>query len=306
MGGKSAFSRREKCQKSLFHADKCRDTLAMLRPRKQIHGLHFFCAIPILLQPCGVAGGSGGVAADVHHPAGSHAYHGGEGSLVTALAGRVQHYDIRVQPLSGELGGSLPGIGAEKAALGGYGLAHAGGVGLGALNGLRHDLHANQLPALIGHGKADGAHAAVEIQQRIIRGKLRVLRGNAVQPLGSQCVDLIEGQRPQTHRYAAKGVLNVARAVQDMVLAAQNDIGVFGVDVKQNGADGRELLPQRGAELLCVGKLCTGAYKAYHDLSAVRAAPQEDVPYQPLAALLIVGADALLRKKGTQRVTNFI
>ena len=211
-----------------------------------------------------------------------------------------------MQALGGQLGGSLSGIGTEKAALGGYGLAYAGSVGLGTLDGLRHDLYTDQLPALIGHGKADGAHAAVEIQQRVVRGQLRVLRGNAVQPLGGKRVDLIEGQRPQPHRYAAKRVLNVARAVQDMVLAAQNDVGVFGVDVEQDGADGRELLPQRGAKLLCVGQLCPGAYQTHHDLPAVRTAPQEDVPHQSLAALLVVGADALLRKKGAQRVADLV
>lgn len=147
---------------------------------------------------------------------------------------------------------------------------------------LRHDLYADQLPALTCHGKTNGAHAAVEIQQRVVRGQLRVLRSNAVQPLGGKRVDLIEGQWSQPHRHAAKRVLNVARAVQDMVLAAQNDVGVFGVDVEQNGADGRELPPQRGAKLLCVGQLCPGAYQTHHDLPAVRAAPQEDMSHQPL------------------------
>ena len=91
-----------------------------------------------------------------------------------------------------------------------------------------------------------------------------------------------------------------------MVLAAQNDVGVFGVDVEQNSADSRKLLPQRGAKLLCVGQFCPGAYKAHHDLPAVRAAPQEDVPHQTFAALLIVGADALLCKKGAQRITDLV
>ena len=91
-----------------------------------------------------------------------------------------------------------------------------------------------------------------------------------------------------------------------MVLAAQNDVGVFGVDVEQNGADGREMFPQRGAKLLCVGQLCPGAYQTHHDLPAVRAAPQKDVPYQPLAALLVVGTDALLRKKSAQCVADLV
>ena len=83
----------------------------------------------------------------------------------------------------------------------------------------------------------------------------------------------------------------------DMVLTAQNDIGVFGVDVEQDGTDGRELPPQCGAKLLCMGQLCPGAYQTHNDLPAVRTAPQEDVPYQPLAALLIEGRMPCCEKK---------
>ena len=110
----------------------------MLRPREQIYRLHLLCMIAVLFQPCGVSGGGGGVAADIYPSAGCHAHYGREGGFVAALAGRVQHYDVRVQALSGQLGGSLPGVGAEKAALSGHGLAHAGSIGLGALDGLRH------------------------------------------------------------------------------------------------------------------------------------------------------------------------
>ena len=38
----------------------------------------------------------------------------------------------------------------------------------------------------------------------------------------------------------------------------------------------------------------------------MRTAPQEDVPHQPFAALFVVGANALLCKKGAQRVADLV
>ena len=107
------------------------------------------------------------------------------------------------------------GIGTEEAALGGDGIAHAGGVGLGAVDGLGHDLHADQLPAVAGHREADGAHAAVEVQQRRRPGSSwAYCGGDAVQALGSQRVDLIEGEGAEADGHAAEGVLDVARAIE--------------------------------------------------------------------------------------------
>ena len=208
-----------------------------------------------------------------------------------------------MQPLGGKPGGRLPGIGAEKAALCGYSIPHAGGVGLGAVDGFGHDLHAHQLPAAVGHGQADGAHAAVEVQQRVIRGQLRVLRGNAVKPLGGSGVDLIEGQRPQLHRYAAQGVLNKARAVQGTGLGTEDDVGVLAVDIEQDGGDVPELPGQPGAQLFGVGELRAGADQTHHDLPAVVAPPQEDMPHQPPA---VVGLDALFGKEGAQRIADVV
>ena len=66
--------------------------------------------IPMLFEPCGISCGGGGVAADVDHPAGGHLDDGGKGRLVAALAGWVEHDDIRPQALSGEAGRSLTGV----------------------------------------------------------------------------------------------------------------------------------------------------------------------------------------------------
>ena len=140
---------------NLFRVDltlgKQDNRLAMLRPRKQIDRLHLFRMISLFFQPLRVPRGGGGVAADVDDPAGGHLDDGGEGGLVAALAGRVKDDDVRVEALGSQLGRGFARIGAEEAAFGGNRAAHAGGVGLGALNGFGDDLHADELAAAVCH-----------------------------------------------------------------------------------------------------------------------------------------------------------
>ena len=260
----------------------------------------------MLFEPCGISCGGGGVAADIDHPAGGHLDDGGKGRLVAALAGRVEHDDIGPQALSGEAGRSLTGVGAEEAALGGDGVAHPGGVGLGTVNSLRHDLHADELPAAVGHRETDGTHAAVEVEQNVRGFQLGVLGSDAVEPLSGQCVDLIEGEGAESDRHTAKSILDVARAVERDGLFTQDDIGLLGVDVDEDGRNIAELLPQRGHELLAVGKLRAGADEADHDLAAVCTPAQEDMPNKALAALLVVGLDAMGGEEAAERVADVV
>ena len=134
-----------------FALGKCNYTFDVLRPREQIHRLDLLGMVSFFLQPLGVSCGGGGVAADVDDPAGGHLDDGGEGGLVAALAGRVEDDDVGVEALCGKLRGGLAGVSAEEAALGGDGVAHAGGVGLGAVDGLGDDLHADELAATVHH-----------------------------------------------------------------------------------------------------------------------------------------------------------
>lgn len=273
---------------------------------KKVHRLHLLRMIPMLFEPCGISCSGGGIAADIDHPAGGHLDDGGKGRLVAALARRVEHDDIRPQALSGEAGRSLTGVGAEEAALGGDGVAHPGGVGLGAVNSLRHDLHADELPAAVGHGETDGTHAAVEVEQNVRGFQLGVLGSDAVEPLSGQCVDLIEGEGAESDRHTAKSILDVARAVERDGLFTQDDIGLLGVDVDEDGRNIAELLPQRGHELLAVGKLRAGADEADHDLAAVCTPAQEDMPNKALAALLVVGLDAVGGEEAAERVADVV
>lgn len=278
----------------------------MLGPGEQVHRLYRLGAVALLLQPGGVPGGGGRVAADVHHPAGRHLHHRLQGGFVAALAGRVQDHHVRVQALVGQLGGGLTGIGTQKAALGGGFRAHPGGVGLGAVHRLLHDLHADQLAALVRHGQTDGAHAAVEIQQQLAGGQLGQLGGGAVELLCRQGVHLVEGQRPQPHRHPAQGVLDKPGAVEGQGLAAQDHIGVLGVDVQQHRLNGGELGPQLGHQLIAVGQAGAGADQTDHDLPTVGSPAQKQMPNQALAGLLVVGRDAVPCQKIAYRLGDLV
>ena len=78
-----------------------------------------------------------------------------------------------------------------------------------------------------------------------------------------------------------------------MGLAAQDHIGVSGVDIDQDGSDIGKLRSQCAAKLLCVGQLCPGADQTDHDLAAVDTPAQKHMTNQPFARLLIVGLDVV-------------
>ena len=280
--------------------------LAMLRPREEVHGLDLLCMVAVCGEPLGVAGGGGRVTADVDDPAGRHFDDGRQGGFVTALAGRVEDDDVGVQTLGGKLGRSLPRIGAEEAALGGDSVAHPGGIGLRAVDGFGYDLDADQLPAGIHHRQADGAHPAVEIQQQIVGGELGVVGGDAVKLLRGEGVDLIEGQWPEPNRNALQGVFDESGTVQGKRFMAEDHIGVLGVDIQEDGGDLRELRTELLHQFVGMGDLGAGADQTDHDLAAVYTPPQEDVTDKPLAALLVVGLDAVRVEEGTQRVADRI
>ena len=273
---------------------------------KKIHRLNLLRMIAMLLEPCGISCGSGRVAADIDHPAGGHLDDGGKGRLVAALAGWVEHDDIGPQALSGEAGGGLTGVGAEEAALGGDGVAHPGGVGPGAVNSLRHDLHADELTAAVSHGETDGTHAAVEVEQNVRGLQLGVLGSDAVEPLSGQRVDLIEGEGAESDRHTAESILDIARTVERDGLLTEDDVGLLGVDVDEDGRNIAELLPQRGHQFLAVGELRAGADEADHDLTAVCAPAQENVAHEALAALLVVGLDAMGGEEAAERVADVV
>ena len=280
--------------------------LHMPRPREHIHRLHFLHTVAFAGQAGGVAGGGGGVAADVDQAAGGHLEDGGQGGLVAALAGRVHDDDVGGQAPGGQAAGGLTGVGAEKAALGRNGVAHPGRVGFGTLDGLGDHFDAHQGAAAPGHGQTDGAHPAVEVQQQVVGGRGGVGGGHAVKLFGAGSVDLVERKGAQPHRHPAEGVLDKAGAVQDPVFPAEDDVGLVGVDVEEDGADVAEAGAQGGGQLGGMRQAGTGADQAYHDLAAVGSPAQKDVAHQPGAAGLVVGLDAVLVKQPAQGAADLV
>jgi len=55
-----------------------------------------------------------------------------------------------------------------------------------------------------------------------------------------------------------------------------------------------------------VGKLRAGADEADHDLAAVCTPAQEDMPNKALAALLVVGLDAVGGEEAAERVADVV
>lgn len=280
--------------------------LHMPCPGEHIHRLDLLDAVAVPDEPGGVAGGGGRVAADVDQAAGGHLDDGGQGGRVAALAGRVHHDDVGGQALGGQTGGGFAGVGAEETALGRDGVAHPGGVGFGALDGLGDHLDPHQRAAALRHRKADGAHPAVEVQEQVVRAGGGIGGGHAVELFGAGRVHLIKGEGAQAHRHPAEGVLDKAGTVQDPVLTAKDDVGLVGVDVDENGAHLTEMAAQGGGQLGGMGQAGAGADQADHDLAAVSAPPQEDVAHEPAAGSFVVGLDAVLGEQPAQKMPDLV
>src|SRR5699024_471484 len=153
---------------------------------------------------------------------------------------------------------------------------------------------------------ADGAHAAVEIQKQILRGGGGIGGGHGVELLGTGGIDLIEGKGPQLDRDLTQSVLNVARPIQNVILKAEDYIGLFAVDVDENCGDICKLAAKLFHHLVGVGQFGPGADQTNHDLAAVGAAPQEDVADQAFAGFFIVGLDAVLFQQAAQGAADFV
>lgn len=91
-----------------------------------------------------------------------------------------------------------------------------------------------------------------------------------------------------------------------MGLAAQDHIGVSGVDIDQDGGDIGKLRSQCAAKILCVGQLCPGADQTDHDLAAVDTPAQKHMAHQPLARLLVIGLDVVGGKEIAEGIADLV
>ena len=175
-------------------------------------------------------------------------------------------------------------------------------LGINTVDGNR--VTEEEIKAIIQEGAAEGE--IEEVEQDIVRLKLGVFGSDAVEALGSQRVDLIEGEGAEADGHAAEGVLDAARAIEGHALLAEDDVGLFGVDIDEDGGNIAELFPEQSYQRITVGELRAGADEADHDLAAVCAPAQEDVPHEALAALFVIGLDAVGSEEGAESVADVV
>ena len=180
------------------------------------------------------AGGGGGVAAYHDHRARGHGGDGCQSGFVAAFARRVNDDDIGARALGGQLGRSGTGVLAAEVGLVG-GKAQAGGGLFRAVYSLGHDLNAYQAAAVGQHRKPDRAHAAVEIQQEIIRRQRGKFPRFGIQGFGGGGVDLVKFVHTHPKRDPGQRILDIPGTERHTGFSTQNHIGAGVVAVDENG-----------------------------------------------------------------------
>ena len=115
------------------------------------------------------------------------------------------------------------------------GKAQAGGGLFRAVYSLGHDLNAYQAAAVGQHRKPNRAHAAVEIQQEIIRRQRGKFPRFGIQGFGGGGVDLVKFVHTHPKRDPGQRILDIPGAERHTGFSTQNHIGAGVVAVDENG-----------------------------------------------------------------------
>ena len=102
------------------------------------------------------------------------------------------------------------------------------------VDGLRHDLRADDPFGGARHTEGNGTDAAVQVQQKIVRLQPGVLPRLGVEHLGGGGVDLVKFMHTHPQRHTGQRVLNDAGAQHGAGPAAQNNVRALTVAVDQN------------------------------------------------------------------------
>ena len=139
-------------------------------------------------------------------------------------------------------------------------------VGLGVLpcvvNGLRHDLRADGLLAVLGHAQGDGARPAIEVKHRLLPRQGGELHRLAVQHLRLCPVHLIEGRHAEPERQSPQGVPQGVLPPQGSVAVAQDHIASFAVDAPDDTHRAGDSLSQQLHQLRFTGRTFSVAQQA--------------------------------------------
>ena len=104
-------------------------------------------------------------------------------------------------------------------------------VAFGVFNGLWDYLHADDLCSLFRHGETDGACAAVEIGDDLAAVRLGILQSLCIEPFRLKGVDLIKGKGRDLYGIAAHSIADSIASPKGHAAVAEDDVGLFGVDV---------------------------------------------------------------------------
>ena len=203
--------------------------------REHITGSYFFYRIILLGEELEVAGEGGGVAADVDHPVGRHLHDGVDQLRGQPLSRRVDNNHVRSDALFPELFGGICRVAAEESRVTN---AVVGGVALGVFDRLGDDLDADQRLAFVRHGQADGARAAVQVEQRFAAGQLSIFLRLRVQALCLGAVDLVERLGRDRKAQPAERVGDRIVAVFCIGALTKDHVGILAIHVEDDALDG--------------------------------------------------------------------
>ncbi len=262
----------------------------MAASREQIRGEGVFQNITPFLQQRHVPGKGRRVAGHIDDAPGREAVQGLDGVGVEALPGRIHDDHVGFYALALQFQCRRACVAAEKFRVFN---AVALGVVFRILHRLGDHLHADDLSGGGGHGQGDGANAAVEVQNGVVLGDLRLLDGGLIEPLGLMVVHLIEGPGGQPEGKAAEGVLNIARAVEGEEFVSQHRVALPGVDGQHQGSEAGNLL-KAADQLLRTGDLPAVDDKTHQNLPGDSAPADIDMPQQTLMGHFIIGSHPVL------------
>ena len=164
----------------------------MIRVREHIDGLDFLDAVAALGEEGEVAGEGFGVAGDIHDALRRERDGGGEERLVAARTRRVHQEDVARLAVFRHVDHEFACVGADKADV-----LHAVQLRVGdrVAHGVAVDLHAEHLSGGFRGDHADGADAAVCVDDRLTARERGEFHRLAVEHLGLHGVDLVKGLR---------------------------------------------------------------------------------------------------------------
>ena len=239
------------------------------------------------------------LTADVDHAGRSQPAQVGQERLARTGARRVHEHDVEL--FAGARHAREHAAGVADHELGVFDAVDAG-VLARVVDGFAVALDAEQLgAALLGRHNADRPGTAVGVADAVARLDVGEFDREFVERFGGDGVGLVEGRAADAEAAAAQLIFDVARAVEHLLLTAQDHARALAVHVEHDGRDLGMGFEQPVDEHLGARDAGPVAHQGEHDLVGHIGGPHEGVAQQPLAGLLVVGLDVEAREQAGDR-----